>query len=262
MESPRSPDDSDDEPAPPRPVSAGMRPAPKPPRASEQPSSEPVAAAAAVQRSPRDTPAVPASSSAGASGAVASGSAGSGDVLKRSGHLALPLVSGFEEGGTMNGWKFDDGMLKSFDIKTDGTWPFVDDEHGLFINCQYSWSGTKLRPREGSGSKGDWNGKLFRWSCFPLGAFHPLYEYSYDEKTQCFRPSAANVQDELPVWELTNNGTLLKNASGAQPQLFKDVLIDGSVPPVLALAVGMHKWQWLREGELTSLGMSRQEDDE
>jgi hypothetical protein len=84
------------------------------------------------------------------------------------------------DGGTLNGWKYDDGMLKvrrgagwgrgpchplsllpvtdgrplqTYDVKTDGSWPFVDDEKGLFINCQYSFNGSKLRPREGSGSK-------------------------------------------------------------------------------------------------------------
>lgn len=83
----------------------------------------------------------------------------------------------------------------------------MDDEKGLFINCQYSWNGSKLRPREGSGSKGDWHNDRFRWACFPLGSFRPLYEYEWDDARRVFSPVGAA---DLPVWEVS--GSHFKNA--------------------------------------------------
>jgi hypothetical protein len=48
-------------------------------------------------------------------------------------------------------------------VRTDGSWPFADEEEGLHVACRYSWTGSKLRSTNGSASRGDWDGKTFKW---------------------------------------------------------------------------------------------------
>lgn len=135
--------------------------------------------------------------------------------------------------------------MRTYDVKTNGTWPFVDDEPGLYINCQYSWDGNELVAKEGSGSKGDFEGNVFRWFCFPLGGFHLLYSYKWDSKNQKFIPT--DTEDDIPTWILQNNTLKMENPNDQ----FQDLTIEGDIPPPIILAIAMHSWQWKREGELT-----------
>ena len=116
----------------------------------------------------------------------------------------------------------------------------------MFVTCRYSWTGSKLRALVGSGSRGDWDGKTFKWSCSnSSGNARLLYSYVWVENTRRFEPVGGNTS--LPVWHVTP--TALKNASFTNVREFSDVSIDhGSVPNVVALAVAMHKWQWKQEG--------------
>jgi len=166
---------------------------------------------------------------------------------------------GYTGGTTGNGWSYEkEGVVKTFDVKTNGTWPFIDDEPGLYINCQYSWDGIFMKAKEGSGSKGEWDGISFRWHCFPMGGFYELYEYKWEESNKRFVPKES--EEKIPTWIFENN--CLKKEEGFGGADFADVTVEGSVPPPLVLAIAMHSWQWKREGELTELISENKEEDE
>ena len=71
-----------------------------------------------------------------------------------------------------------------------------------------------------------------------------VYEYVWNESRRRFDPGS--VGTGLPVWSLQPNA--LKNSSFTNVQEFPDLSIEhGTVPPPVALAVAMHKWQWKQE---------------
>ena len=115
-----------------------------------------------------------------------------------------------------------------------------------------------MKAREGSGSKGDWDGMSFRWHCFPMGGFYELYEYKWEEGTCRFVPKT--TEEKIPTW-IFKGGALKKEDASEQFAEFLDVTVEGSVPPPVVLAIAMHAWQWKREGELTELISESREDD-
>eukprot|EP01091_Cochliopodium_minus_P009770 TRINITY_DN247_c0_g1_i2.p1 TRINITY_DN247_c0_g1~~TRINITY_DN247_c0_g1_i2.p1 ORF type:complete len:385 (-),score=113.26 TRINITY_DN247_c0_g1_i2:19-1173(-) len=150
------------------------------------------------------------------------------------------------QGGTANGWVYENnGILRTFDVKTNGTWPFIDDEPGLYINCQYSWDGYSLKAREGSGSKGEFDGKVFNWYCFPMGGFHLLYSYQWDEVNRKFIPK--DTKENIPTWILDDTSIKMETPNDQ----FQDLIIEGHIPPPIILSIAMHSWQWKREGEIS-----------
>jgi hypothetical protein len=148
------------------------------------------------------------------------------------------------------GWRFDaeSNVLIAWDLKTDSTWPFEKEEPGLYVTCRYTWSGTKLRALAGSGSRGEWDGRVFRWSCATrLGGFRPVFEYSWNEGSRRFEP-LPHGSTALPTWSMLPGA--LKNSSFTNVREFPDLAIElGSVPPPVALAVAMHKYQWKQEAQ-------------
>jgi hypothetical protein len=89
------------------------------------------------------------------------------------------------------------------------------------------------------------DGDTFKWYNFPLGGFHLLYSYKWDNKNKKFTP--VNTEDDVPTWILQNNTLKMENPKND----FEDLVLDGDIPPPLILAIAMHSWQWKREGELT-----------
>ena len=148
------------------------------------------------------------------------------------------------------GWRFDaeSNALLAWDLKTDGTWPFDGEESGVQVTCRYAWTGSKLRAVAGSGSRGEWDGRVFRWSCATRsGGFRPVYEYAWNEGSRRFEPLPQG-STALPVWSLLPGA--LKNASFTNVRDFPDVAIEhGTVAPPIALAVAMHKYQWKQEAQ-------------
>lgn len=140
-----------------------------------------------------------------------------------------------------NAWRYDPqhGTLKTFDLKTDGSWPFSQEERGLYIDVQYSWTGSKLRPLVGSGTRAEWDGQVFRLSCFPKHQARLVCEYTYLESSRRFEPVNS---PKLPIWVLENN--VLRNFNGVNVREFPDIPLDGSVPPWIALTVALHHFQW------------------
>ena len=161
------------------------------------------------------------------------------------------LVGGETDDGAVLGnseWRFDPylRMLRSVELETDGKWPFGRLEQGLAINVQYSWNEGKLSPMEGSGSKGHWDGRVFRWYCLPHGSPRLVYEYSYVESSRRFESD----NGELPVWVLDDD--VMRNFNGVNVREFPDIAVDGNVPAIVALVVAMHKFQWKCEGQWSS----------
>ncbi len=147
-------------------------------------------------------------------------------------------------------WRYDaeSNVLSAYDVKTDGTWPFDTEERGLYVTCRYTWNGAKLRAVEGSGSRGEWDGKTFKWSCAGKNGEHrAVYEYQWVESKKRLEPMPPG-NTALPAWAMMPG--VLKNASFTNVREFADVAIEhGTVIPVIALAVAMHKYQWKVEAQ-------------
>ena len=146
------------------------------------------------------------------------------------------------EGGLLGeAWRYDGHRhtLKSYALLTDGSWPFVGEEHGLLIDVQYSWSDGELRPLVGSGSRGEWDGQTFRLFCHPAGKSRLVCEYAWAEAGRRFEPVG---NTNLPIWVVDSN--VMRNFNGVNAREFPDVAIDGDVPAIIALVVALHKFQW------------------
>ena len=109
--------------------------------------------------------------------------------------LSSPSGSPREEqvtGGLLGGaWRFDadTNVLSAYEVKTDGSWPFDQEVNGLFVTCRYLWTGSKLRAEAGSASRGEWNGRSFKWSCSSKsGASRLVYEYVWERVGTALRP--------------------------------------------------------------------------
>jgi hypothetical protein len=145
----------------------------------------------------------------------------------------------------VGGWRYDayQNVLKSYNVKTTGAWPFEQLETGLVIDCQYDWNGSELTAIDGSGSRGDFDGKRFKMYCCPKGQSRLVFEYEYKELGKRFEPVGA---PHLPVWVM--NESSFKNVNGVSQEEFPDLLIEGSIPAAMGLVAAMHNYQWKQEG--------------
>lgn len=172
-------------------------------------------------------------------------------------------------------------------MKTDGSWPFVHEEEGLPVTVRYSWtSGAKLRPIEGTASRGDWDGKTFKWRLeaaivvLCLGLTFRLFPVARVPTglDRCIRTCGWRrlVGSSPRETLLFLSGISLRQLSKTQSEndklgcrcylgfcMFAEILLSsftnvrefpdvsieyGTVPLPVALAVAMHKWQWKQEG--------------
>jgi len=163
-------------------------------------------------------------------------------------------VNGFA-GGQIGDWEYKDGLLRTITLTTDGSWPFKEEGKGLNINCQYTWDGEEIMAKEGTGSKGEWDGKCITWYALPLGEYCGVYQYRWIEDEQVWQPE--DSMEELPKWNYVDGEAITPD----NKVKFNEVAIKGSVPPIIALVVAMHKWQWEME-ELATIEMEREAEAE
>ena len=140
--------------------------------------------------------------------------------------------------GLVGGWRYEDGVLKTYEVRTEGEWPFEDEQRDLLINVKYRFDGKRVVAVEGSASKGELTGSMFKWSCKTGSQEHLLYEYVWDEESMEFNPTSAYAKD-LPVWEVGPH--IIKNAQGMDGKTFPNCFVEGSLPPVICLVVAMHR---------------------